>query len=270
MAGELEKITGGLEKQAEGTLAERPSFIPEGDTTGTEGITGEDIRFSRLSIAQGLSTQLIEGDSSYINDLKMFDLFNDLTGTVYGKGPLYFIPVRRDVRRIEFDPNVRGIPLDMNVPPNDPRTAWTKDDDGKRIPPRATKFNEFVILLLLKGVPAEPMVLSIKDTNKFNRKAVERLNGFIKMHASKGKKSVPIYGVVYSIASKSEKNDNGTFGVPVIDQVGFVPTQELFNQAKDFAASLEGKTIVITREPGEDDDLPPQEGEVVGGPDPGM
>jgi hypothetical protein len=238
-----------------GAMTERPSFIPAGDTTGTEGITQEDIRLPRLTIAQGLSPQLTPGDSAYIDGLKMFQLFNDFTRQIYGNGPLYFIAVRRDVRRIEFIPRDEGGGVkDMNVPHGDPRTEWTEDEEGHRVPPKATKFNEFVVLLLVsKDDPPEPIVLSIKDTNKFNRRAATDLNGFIKMHASKGKNSVPIYGVVYSISSKSEKNDNGTFGVPIINQVGFVPRQDWFQAAQAFAASLEGKNVVTTREPGDED-----------------
>jgi hypothetical protein len=243
--------------ELEGSLSERPAFIATGDTSGTEGINPDDIRLPRLGIAQGLSPQLTPGDSAYIEELKMFQMFNDFTKQVYGNGPLYFIPVRRDVRRIEFIPREEGGGVrDFYVPVIDARNEWT-EEDGVRVAPKATKFHEFTVLILKKneeGVTfTEPIVFSIKDTNKFNRRAATDLNGFIKMHASKGARSVPIYGVIYSVTSKSEKNDNGTFGVPVINQVGYVPTAELFHEAEAFAQSLEGKTIVINREAGDED-----------------
>lgn len=257
----LEKVTpndqlANVLGQPGGAMMERPSFIPEGDTTGTEGITSDDIRLPRLAIAQGLSPQVTPGDSAYMEDLKLFQMFNDFSKVIYGNGPLFFIPVRRDVRRIEFKPRSEGGGvIDMNVSPNDPRTLWTNDGEGKRVPPKATKFNEFVVLLLdtKTGQVSEPIVLSIKDTNKWNRRAATDLNGFIKMHASKGKKSVPIYGVIYTIESKPEKNDSGTFGVPVIKQYNFVMDQEMFKNAAAFAKSLEGKNIQVEREPGEED-----------------
>lgn len=223
-----------------------PSFIDTADRTGTDDITSEDLRLPRLLIAQGLSSQLVPGGSNYIEGLKLFDLFNDLTGEVYGSGPFQFIVVKRDTRRIEFDEN-RNI-VDLDVPKYDPRTTWTVSNDGKRVPPRATEFVEFVILLLLpdRATP-EPIVLSIKTTNKWNRRAAERLTGFIKLplHGV----NAPIFGKLYTVASKPEKNDQGTFGVYVINQAGFVQDERLYLQAKKFRESIEGKTIVVQREP---------------------
>src|SRR5580765_5244010 len=153
-----------------GNLA-RPSFI-ETSTAGTEDITTEDLKLPRLCIAQGLSSQMLPGDSTYIDGLKLFQLFNDLTGEIYGNGPLKVIIGRRDVKRIEFDPDDRKIPLDLEVPYGDPRLKWTKDEYGKGVPPRAIKFVEFVCLIVhTDGRPPEPIVVSIQETNKFNKKA---------------------------------------------------------------------------------------------------
>lgn len=234
-----------------GTM-DRPKSLDPNDRSGTEDIGVDDLRFPRLAIAQGLSNQLIPDDSSYIKGLALFDLFNDLSGEIYGRGPLTFVPVQRDVRRIEFTPREEGGGiLDLDVPANDPRTKWTVED-GQRVPPRATRFVEFVVLLLRDGKVPEPIVLSIKDTNKFNRRASEQLTAFIKFRGT------AIYTGLYTVSSKSEKNDSGTFGVYVMKNAGFIPTDipagaALFKFAKDFAESLKGKKVIVQREPGVDD-----------------
>lgn len=269
-------------------LAERKSFIPEGDNTGTENIGADEIRLPRLGIAQGLSHQMIPGDSQYINGLKMFELFNDLSGRIYGMGPIHFIPLHRSVRRIEFEPRVKGQSggggvIDLDVPQNDPRTLWTWSTPELRasgakadVPPRATTFHEFVVLLLHADGEPEMIMLSIAAKNKHNTRAAERLTSFIKQQAMRGKRSAPIYGVVYSVESKSEKFAEGTAGVYVINQVMRLddPTQTdeswarsaaLFNFAKNVHASLAGKTITVDREPGADDfDADAIEAEAVG------
>jgi len=217
------------------------------DLAGTEDIGLDEIRLPRLGIAQGLSPQITPDSSSYIENLKLFDLFNDLTGTVYGRGPIHFVPCHRAVRRIEFKPREEGGGVvDLDVPANDPRTQWTKDEAGERQPPVATKFIEFVVLLLREGVNPEPIVLSIKDTNKWNRQAATGLSSFIKLRQD------AIYGGIYTIASKSEKNDNGTFGVYVVRALGKA-APAVREMAKQFHDSLQGKTIVVDREPGSDD-----------------
>ncbi|KKM78483.1 hypothetical protein LCGC14_1359440, partial [marine sediment metagenome] len=91
-----------LEKAGLTALA-RPDFIEVG-TAGTEDITADDLKLPRLAIAQGLSPQMLPDDSAHIEGLKLFELFNDLTDEIYGKGPLTFIVGRRQVKRIEFDP----------------------------------------------------------------------------------------------------------------------------------------------------------------------
>jgi hypothetical protein len=238
-------------------LTQRPDFIPAGDKSGTEGITADDIRLPRLLFAQGLSAQMTPGNALYMEDLKNFQMFNDDTREIYGMGPIYFVVCRRDVKRIEFIPREEGSGIrDMNVPLRDPRLEWTKDEDGVRVPPRATVFNNYVILILKAGGNVDPVVLSINNRNKFNQRATTDLNGSIKKYASQGERSVPIYGAIYSIASKPETNSNGTFATPVIRPVGYIPKSmpDLFRRAQEYAASLEGKDIEMTqREPGSDD-----------------
>lgn len=226
------------------TEMSRPDFINPQDKTGTEGIGKDDLRLPRLVIAQGLSTQLIRDDSNYIKGLQMFDLFNDLTNEIYGQGPLTFVPLRRDVVRIEFDPEDRTKVLDRFVPPNDPRLEW----DGDK-PPRATRFTEFVVMLMHEfpvGRKPEPIVISIKETNKFMRRAAEKLTSYVKFQDG------PIYAGYKTVISKPEKNDSGTFGVFVFNNAGFIQDKAVYDWLGTFAKSLEGRVIDIKREPGDE------------------
>jgi hypothetical protein len=222
----------------------RADFVDKSDRSGTEEIGRDELRLPRLAIAQGLSPQITPDSSQYIEGLKLFDLFNDLTGEIYGRGPFLFITIRRDVRRIEFIPRSDGGGVrDMNVPLGDPRNEWSTDETtGERRPPSATKFVEFVIFLMRPNRAPEPIVLSIKDTNKFNRRAHERLTGFIKL------RNAAIYEGIYKLRSMSEKNDNGTFGVYVIENAGFLNDKTLYNYCREFHESLKGKQIIVDRE----------------------
>lgn len=232
------------------TKSQRPDFIPAGDKSGTEDIGAADLKLPRLNIAQGLSKEIIPGDSASIEGLRMFDMFNDVTKEVYGRGPIAFIVVRRDVRCIEFrDRKDGGGVVDLNVPRNDPRATQWREIDGKKLPPAATTFVEFLILILKEGGEVEPVLLSIKQTNKFNRNAAMDLTGFIKFHASRGAESVPIYGVIYSVSSKAESNDSGTFGVPSFKQLGYIPPSmpQLFERAREYYESTKELEIKVNR-----------------------
>lgn len=231
---------------------ERPKSLDPNDHSGTEDIKPEDMILPRLVIAQQMSPQMDETKGEYMKDLKNFDMFNDIYGTIYGRGPLNFVPVKRSVTRIQWDPENRGVPLDRDVPANDPRTKWTKDENGKGVPPLATEYVEFVVLLLQAGKMPDPIVLSIKTTNKFQARAAKLLTTFI------GTRNAPIFAGLYTIASTPSKNDSGTFGTFVPKNNGWIPKDTpggaaLYKYAEEFAKSLEGKEIVVQRETGEDD-----------------
>ena len=193
---------------------------------------------------------MLPGDPARIEGLALFDLFNDLTGEIYRRfedkasEPLKFIVCRRMVKFIEFDEEDRRVPLDLDVPRNDPRTKWTKDEEGRGVPPRAMKFVEFVVLLLDGDKDPEPVVISIQETNKHNKTAHTRLSGFIKMK----RPPAPVYAGVYTVAPGSATNDNGTFGIFIIRQAGFVQDADTYEMAKEFSKSLEGREIVVERE----------------------
>jgi hypothetical protein len=159
------------------------------------------------------------------------------------------VPIRRDVRRIEFTPRSEGGGIvDLDVPRDDVRMQWTEDARGNRVPPVATEFVEFVILMLRAGRQPEPIVLSIKTTNKWNKRASDQLTTFIKLRGA------AIYSGLYTIDTKTPaKNDKGTFGVPTLKNAGFIPVDTpqgaaLYQHAKKFHESLEGKMIVVDRE----------------------
>lgn len=228
-------------------VAERPKSL-EQSHAGTEDIDTSQIRLPRLAIAQGLSPQITPGDPQFIEGLTLFQMFNDLTGEVYGRGPITFVPLRQDVRRIEFRPRTEGGGiLDMDVPPHDERLKWTVAD-GQRQPPRATTFVEFVALLLRPNRQPEPIVVSVKTTNKWNRRAADQLTTFVMV------RNAAIYSGLYKVDTLTPaKNDQGTFGVYIFKNGGFIPTdtaagKALYAYAKKFHEDLKGKQINVERE----------------------
>lgn len=219
----------------------RPNWMGE---RKVEAAGENEIELPRLAIAQGLSPEITPDSSVYIDGLKLFDMFNTLFSTNYGREPIRFIPIGHSTaRRIEFRPRKEGGGIiDMNVPPGDSRMNWTRDESGKDIPPRATKFIEFVVLLFRPNHDPEPIVISIKATNKFNTRTAKRLDAFIDMRQDEAIKGL------YKISSKSEKNDKGAFGVFVVENAGWVQDERMYKAAKKFRDSLEGKTITVQRD----------------------
>ncbi len=240
-----------------GTL-ERPKGLDVNDMSGKEDIRPDEVRLPRLAIAQGLSKQIIPGEGVYIKGLSMGEMFNDVTSDIYGNGPLTVVPIKRHVTRIEFDPNQKGVPLDRDVPPGDPRLEWRKGAGlkGEDLPPLATEYVEFACLLLRPNREPEKVIVSIKTTNKFQRRAAELWTTFVMTRPG------AIYAGLNKIETKIEKGKNKEgqdtlFGVFVVKNAGFIPLDTpsgaaLYKYAKDFADALKGKKIETNRDIDED------------------
>jgi hypothetical protein len=242
MANGSKKNTELAKTEPAGSMMERPAFLSKDDHRGSEHIAQEDLQLPRIAIAQGLSPELIEGNAKYIDGLKMGHMFNNLTGELYNKGPIEFVVVRADPPRwVEFIPRDEGGGVaDLNVPPDDPRTQFTRDEEGKSVPPVATKFYDYVILMLPSK---EPIALSMKGKAL---KVARQLNALIKL------RNAPIFAGKYVLTSTLESNSKGTYGVPQIRNAGWVDEQ-LYKLAEGVYESIKSKNLVIDRDPGEDD-----------------
>lgn len=220
-------------------LVERPSFIPSSQE-GTEHMEQEDVQIPRLTIAQAMSPEIEEGHAKFIKDLKVGDIFNSLTQRIYGRGPLQFAIVRASKPRwVEFAPRDEGGGIvDPEVPAGDPRTEFRIDEFGKRKPPIATKFYDFVIVLDPEDV-CEVVALSLKSTGITVARA---LNGLIKL------RNAPLYAGVYQAVSKSKKNAKGTFYQFNIVPAGWPKTQATFDNLKELYEALKVKDVKIHTE----------------------
>lgn len=221
-----------LEKVGPGMMM-RPDYIPAGKE-GTEHISRDDLIMPRIAIAQGLSHEMIEDDAAFIERLKLGHMFNNLTGYVYGRGPLEFLVVRADPPHgIEFIPLKEGGGVkDFDVPLNDPRMDFTTDEEGERKKPVATKFYDFLVVLLPS---METVALSFKSTGL---KVAKQLNSFIKL------REAALYMGKYQLTSVTETNSQGTYGVYVVKNAGWID-KEMIEWAKAAFENMKDKVVVI-------------------------
>lgn len=193
-----------LEKPGTTALAQAP------DRRGLEGITNEDVELPRLSIAQGMTPQVAEGREGFVTGV----MFNSTTEEVYGKGPLEFCVIRRDNPRwIEFFPREQGGGVkDFNVPANDPRTKYRLDANGRTLPPLATKFYDYIIMLLPIGDDPFERIMSLS----FKATALRTARQFNMLLMARP----PLFSGKYKITSVTKKNQKGTWAGSIIQNAG--------------------------------------------------
>jgi len=236
------------------TALARPSFIKEGDVRGTENITTNDIKFPALRLAQAMSPEVKRADPAYLAGLREGELFNSITRQVYGEEPVHLVIVNQlGHRNVEFDPDDRNVVLAGDIPDDDPRcdfTFQTIDGVQKRIKPRATRFYDYLVLLIREGVDPELMTLSLKSTQL---KKAKVLNSQLKLS------KLPTFAHLFKATPVPEhKGANSWYGWR-FDAVGYV-SEELYNLASKDYDKMQGKSVVVEADVAEvkddDDSIP--------------
>lgn len=234
-------------REGAGALAEIPDWMA--GVQEDAPIAQEDMKMPRLAIAQGMSPAMQPGKPEYIDDLKLGQLFNSLTGEVYGKGPLRFAIAKRfPPRWVEFNEERKLV--DPNVPPGDPRTEWREPEEpgGQRRPPIATKFLDYVIVLL---DTMEPIALSCARSNI---KPATALNGLIQMRKPKliagTARRIPEFAMAFTVETAQVPGpNNSTYGIFVFKNAGdLLERPQEARAMRAFHEQFATKVIDIDRE----------------------
>jgi hypothetical protein len=124
---------------------------------------------------------------------------------------------------------------DPDVRPGDPRTQFTLDKDGKRQPPQATEFYDFVVIL---WPSREVIAVSFKSTGIG---VAKDLNSFLKQ--SKG----PIWSKIYTVTVIQQENKKGRFFNFKVVPAGYLSKPEFLQYAEQTFENVKDKKFDIDR-----------------------
>jgi hypothetical protein len=252
------------QNQAAMLKTELPDYLaPTDKREGSEHIERDDMLLPRLALAQKISYELESSHEKFIDGLKEGELFNTVSKKIYGSGPIEFVIIRADKPRfVEFHPRASGGGIkDIDVPANDLRTQFTKGPSGETVPPVATKFYDFIVLLLpsTSGVTEPEMIgLSFKSTGL---KTARLLNTLVQQRGNR-----PIYAGKYELGVAKAKNTKGIYQVYTVknsslaspfsasDKLTGWVSQDVFAFAKEQFEAMKDKAVTIdsTTETAED------------------
>lgn len=134
-------------------MDKRPAYVEEQE----EEFSGSDLEFPQVRVAQTGSPQLNKEKEEHIEKLTVGELFNSLTGKVYGKS-LQFTPI----------------------------TFWKETIVFNEVP---TVYNNYLV-----NVDGDLMILAMKGSNV---RVSKKLNSFIKLRKAKMYASVFSLSTVY-------------------------------------------------------------------------
>jgi len=143
-------------------LEAAPDYLTKGDHRGLENTAQSDINIPRLALAQALSPQVTEGDPARLPGLTVGDMFNSVTGQVYGREVIVQVLRKMPLRAMEFYAIDDGGGVKRpSVPMDDPAMQWGSSGNKKDDKPKATLFRDFIAVILPQR---EMIALSFKSS----------------------------------------------------------------------------------------------------------
>lgn len=245
-----------LVKRETGAIVQVPEYLRErmGDKTGNEGVGQDDLLIPRLAIAQeGMSPQLKKHNENFIPGLEAGDLFNTVTGEVYGNSvkivPLFFfknfiefVPMNQGGGVVAMYDRVDQVPAD--------KLRFGKDAQNATVPPVVTEFKNRMCLLLQEGQKPQAIVVSFKSSGL---KAAKKWNSLIMAT------NLPAFARSYDLKVVTKVKGQQSWFILDVQPGEFVP-EVFFNQAQEYFDSLQkgGYKVDTTgieqeREAGSDD-----------------
>lgn len=170
---------------------------------GFENMGADKFSVPMLKIAQPTSSVLTEDGS----EVKAGDFYNSITGKSYGP-KVELVPVYFNTTWLEWKPNMGGLvarhkPYSVRVTGD--RFTGLKSLAGNDIQ------EAWCYLVLIRGHEDEGiMLLSCTSTNIRHCKT---WNSFLSENRLKSGKSAPLFSCYWTLESKKNKNDKGTFFV---------------------------------------------------------
>ena len=217
----------------------------QGIASGFDEMEQGDYKMPRLAILQGLSQIVIDGKA------KMGQLANSLTKEVYGDSieiiPLFMFKSRvqfkvgeglvmlsRDNKTVTFGIGEYEKYIGENVE-DIPGVAW----DGKTPPTFSEVFN-FPVLLTGDRIKEFPICLSLMKTGAAAARNLLSMARFA---------NEDIFARVYTLRAEIEKNEKGTYSIPIVEfkrrcdeteyMLGRKYFTELYKRKHDIAVDLE-------------------------------
>lgn len=208
---------------------------------GTENIDANDVRPPRLMLCQSGSPQRKEGNAKLIAGLNELDMFNSLSGEIYGRKLRVVIVCALGTHFTEFNEDLTV--KELNVPEGDPRTEPTVGPENEWIKPVAVKFYDYLAWL---PDQSELVAFSLKSTQI---KVAIKLNGMLKLPLKIDTRIIanpPAWARTYKLETKMEQDKQYSWGGYNLSSDG-VTTPDVRQLCSSLATTYAKANVIIER-----------------------
>ena len=206
---------------------------------GAQNISQEDLALPFLKILGQLSPEVNKRDGKYVEGAEPGKIINTVTNQLYDK--VSVVPVFYKRQYIEWQDRgtSTGAPVAIHEAGSDIISQTKRDASYKdRLPNGNYLENTASHFVLQVGDNPQTALISMKSTQlKVSRKWNSMMMG-IKMQGKNGLFTPPTYSHIYNLSTVQMSNDKGTWFGWDVAKVGPVEDADLYNMAKQFAASV--------------------------------
>ena len=213
----------------------------EADAGQGLNMTQEDLALPFLKVLGQLSPECNKRDAKHVEGAEPGMIINTVTNEIYdGVKGIDVVPVHYKRQHIEWQDRgeSQGAPVKIYEAgddlPSTTRDKFNKDrlSNGNYLENTAS---HFVVIL---GNSPTTALISMKATQlKVSRKWNSMMMG-LKMQGKNGLFTPPTYSHIYKLSTVQMSNDKGTWFGWDVAKVGPVEDADLYNMAKQFAASV--------------------------------
>jgi len=216
------------------------TFDMEADAQkGAQNISQEDLALPFLKILGQLSPEVNKRDGKYVEGAEPGKIINTVTNALYDK--ISVVPCYYKRQYIEWQDRgtSTGAPVAIHDADSDIVSQTTRGKDYKdRLPNGNYLDNTASHFVLIVGDSPETAMISMKSTQlKVSRKWNSMMMG-LKLQGANGLFTPPTYSHIYNLSTVQMSNDKGTWFGWDVAKVGPVEDADLYNMAKQFAASV--------------------------------
>lgn len=223
---------------------------------GSSNITAEDMQTPIISILQSNSPQCKRSDGKYIQGATEGMLYNNVTNEVYdGEKGISIVPCFFEKVFIEWKPDRGGLVAihDANTSLKD-QIKMVMTADGKEVPtlPNGNNLietNQHYVLIVQEDGNFEPAVLAMASSALKSSRQLNTLIKRVMLQGPNGPFNPASYYSVYKLTTSARQRDQYSWFGWTIENLGPVPTADLYNAGKALEQAVNAGTIKVKQEP---------------------